>query len=68
MLICHSCGAEIQQGWEACPMCGNRVDASAGASLNITDTVVNKVDRSQTVDWSVPIGGDVSGTLITFNL
>ena len=65
MLTCHSCGAEIQQGWKACPRCGNRVDASAGASLNITDAVVNKVDQSQTVDRSVQIGGDVSGALIS---
>jgi len=68
MVTCDSCGAEMQQGWKACPTCGNRVDASARASLNITNAVVNKVDRSHTVDWSAPIGGDVSGTLITFNL
>ena len=48
----------MQQGWKACPTCGNRVDASAGASLNITDAVVNKVDQSQTVDRSVQVVGD----------
>ncbi len=56
MVNCDSCGAEIQQGWKAYPTCGNRVDASAGASLNITDAVASKVDQSQTVDRSVPIG------------
>ena len=65
MLSCVSCGAELQQGWKACPKCGNKVDSGQGASLNITDAVVNKVDQSQTVDRSVQVGGDVSGTLIT---
>ena len=65
MPSCHSCGAELQQGWKACPTCGNKVDSGQGASLNITDAVVNKVDQSQTVDRSVQVGGDVSGTLIT---
>ena len=55
----------MQQGWKACPTCGTRVEGGQGASLNITDAVVNKVDQSQTVDRSVQVGGDVSGTLIS---
>ncbi len=65
MPSCHSCGAELQQGWKACPTCGNKVDSGQGASLNITDAVVKEIHQSQTVDRSVQVGGDVSGTLIT---
>ena len=58
MPLCHFCGAEMQQGWKACPMCGNRVEGDHGASVNITDAVVKEVRQSQTVDRSVQVVGD----------
>jgi len=61
-VACRSCGAEMQSGWKACPACGEWAD-TAGASLNITDSVVKEVDLSQRVDRSVNIGTQ-SGTLM----